>query len=168
MAELTAVVDRGGPAVNSYAVGNLRPALPPSQVARFSPPMCPAQTADQFLTSFRLRMIDILVDRLMADGQARVIYTDPAGNLLRRPAHGKLGLAIGEERGLFQPRPTTRALATGGRTALRPRRKREPIFGRGLPLQLAGDRAGTAPQRLGNLSHRLVVSQQEGDHVSFG
>ena len=120
VAELTTATDRGGPAVNGDAVGNLRAALPSAYAARLAVAMRPAQTADKLRTPFRPGMIDILVDRLMADAQIRVIYTDPAGNLLRRPAQGQLGLDIGEDSGLLQPRPAARVLAPRRRTALRP------------------------------------------------
>ena len=101
MAEAAAALDGAGATVNRAAVRNLRLALSPAQVAGLSVPMCPAQTADESLARFGLRMIDVLIDCRMADGHAPLIQPDPAGDLLGGPAQGELGVHIAADRGLL-------------------------------------------------------------------
>lgn len=70
-------------------------------------PMGPPKQLDQFLAVFGSPIIEILVDRFVADMQARMLQSQPPGDDLRRSAQSQLLTDIITNRLITEPRPTT-------------------------------------------------------------
>lgn len=112
-------------------------------------------------------MVDILVDRLVTDGQTGVVESDSARDDLRRPAFVKFGHHVGPEALILEAEPPaglplpllSPILSSVGQVT---------TVGRGsIPSQFPGDRAGIPAQHRCHLAEALPIPTHFKDPLSF-
>ena len=158
---------RGRPHFDADPIGNLGLTLLPGEAFWLPPSVGSPEAEDELLTVRGLRMIDVGVDRLMADGQTGMFEPNPSRDNLGGPALMELGLHVGPNLLLLEAKPLAGLslplhgpiLSAVGQVA---------VVGRGsVPAQLSGERAGRPVQGPGNLTQALPVTTHFENLISF-
>jgi len=167
MSELPSGVHGGGSHLDADPIGNLGLTLLPGEAFRLPPPVGSPEAGNELLTIRGLRMIDILVDGLVTDGQTGMVESDSARDDLRRPALTKLGHNVGPDSLLLEAEP----LAGFPLPSLGPvlgAVGQVTTVGRGsIPAQFPRDRTGIPAQRRCNPVEALPLPMHFKDPLSF-
>jgi hypothetical protein len=86
MPELFPVVHMGRALKNGNTPWNMGFSMRVSMALDLSPSMCTYQTGDEILLAAYSRLIDVLIDCFMANGQSWMRSGDSSSNDFRRPA----------------------------------------------------------------------------------
>jgi len=143
---------RGGSGFDADPIGNLGLTHLSSQTSLLSFAVSTPQEEDQLLSVRRLGVVDVLVDRLVADGESGMVETDPSRDDLRSPALVKFGPDVGPKAVAFEPGALAGLLPAGSGSVLSPVREVAVVDQRGVSTHLPGDGAGCSSQRLSDLT----------------
>lgn len=103
VAEMEAFSHRGRSHVYGHATGYLGVSLLFTRAPGLTLTVASSQVSYKLQAAIGVGMVDILVDGLMAHGEAGMVDTDSSGDLLRRPSFFELGPDVRNDPGILKP-----------------------------------------------------------------